>query len=149
MRTPLRVDYENGELIMDRTFAQKASKVGSPEYDKLQRARKDYPDYTVKVRHIRTNPHKETYCGLSYNYMERYIALHETPQSLTKVMEEYQELRLISQCHGKGRRYPTIKKWFLAKYPAVAEFGVQPLDSATDPMEKTSSQTVLPANIAA
>ena len=28
----------------------------------------------------------------------------------------------LSKCHKKSLRYPTIKKWFLAKYPDVKNF---------------------------
>lgn len=125
MKNPLRIDFENGLLIMDRTFAKKATIPTSEEYKELQRVRKDYPLYRVVRRKIRTNPQKETYAGLTYHYMENYISSHETAENLDAVMAEYQELRLIAQCHGKGRRYPTIKKWFLKKYPAVAEFGIE------------------------
>lgn len=125
MKNSIRIDFENGQLIMDRTFAKKATIPTSEEYKELQRVRKDYPLYRVVRRKIRTNPQKETYAGLTYHYMENYISSHETAENLDAVMAEYQELRLIAQCHGKGRRYPTIKKWFLKKYPAVAEFGVE------------------------
>ena len=44
-----------------------------------------------------------------------------------EVLAYFEELKLISQCHGKRLRYPTIKKWFLARYPEVAEFGMEPV----------------------
>ena len=92
----------------------------------LQRARKDYPDYTPVIKR---NPDKETYKGLTYAYMERYIESHE---NAVEIMAEYRELRLISECHCKARRYPKIKKWFLKKYPEVEKFGIEePDDEAT------------------
>ena len=51
--------------------------------------------------------------------MENYIA---TPANAARIMEEYKELRLQAECHSI--RYPNIKKWFLAKYPEIAQFGV-------------------------
>ena len=30
---------------------------------------------------------------------------------------------LISKCQQQSLRYPTIKSWFLDKYPEVAKFG--------------------------
>ena len=41
------------------------------------------------------------------------------------IMAEYKELRLISECHCKARRYPKIKKWFLKTYPEVELFGLE------------------------
>ena len=51
--------------------------------------------------------------------MENYIATHA---NAARIMEEYKELRLQAECHSI--RYPNIKKWFLAKYPEIAQFGV-------------------------
>lgn len=138
MKNSIRIDFENGQLIMDRTFAKKATIPTSEEYKELQRVRKDYPLYRVVRRKIRTNPQKETYAGLTYAYMERYIFAHESVENVKEVMLEYNELRLISQCHGKGRRYPAIKKWFLEKYPAVAEFGIEKKEKILPTTEKDS-----------
>ena len=51
--------------------------------------------------------------------MENYIATHA---NAARIMEEYKELRLQAECHSI--RYPNIKKWFLAMYPEVAQFGI-------------------------
>ncbi len=64
-----------------------------------------------------------SYKGLTYQYMEDYIITHESDETREAVLEEYNELRLITQCHSKAFRYPVIKKWFLAKYPEIANFG--------------------------
>ena len=105
MTNYLRVDAVNRQLVMDKTFAKNAQIVGSAEYDMLQRARSDYATYSVVTRQIKRNLNKESYRGLTYQYME--------------------EMRLISQCHSKAFRYPTIKKWFLERYPEVRNFGVR------------------------
>ena len=52
--------------------------------------------------------------------MEHYIATYDHAEEIRKV---YDELRLIGACHKVS--YPTIKKWFLDKYPQIAEFGVE------------------------
>jgi hypothetical protein len=57
--------------------------------------------------------------------MERYIEGHANAEA---TMAEYKELRLISECHCKARRYPKIKKWFLKKYPEVEKFGINESD---------------------
>ena len=105
---------------MDRTFYKKASILGSPEYYRFQNCRAQNPEYEILVKHIKKNPNKQKYDGLTYLYMETYISLHENAEEYRK---EYDELRLIAQCHSKGKRYPTIKKWFLDTYPEVKEFG--------------------------
>ena len=122
MKNTLRIDFDNKAIIMDRTFAKKCENTHSEEYKHLQTVRKDYPEYTVITRTIKRNPNKETYKGLTYEYMEDYILSHGTEAEIAKSLKEYRELRLITKCHGRGFRYPTIKKWFLEKYPAIDEF---------------------------
>lgn len=124
MKNTLKVNHESKTLIMDRTFAKFAEDTKSNEYEHLQQVRRDYPDYSVEVRKIKRNSQKETYKGLNYEYMEEYILRHETEENALDVIKEFNELRTISRCHKQGVRYPTIKKWFLEKYPEIEEFGM-------------------------
>ena len=125
MKNRLWIDFATNTIMMDRTFAEKCRDTRSTEYEHLQRVRQDYPQFTVQRREIKKNTNKETYAGLTYEYMERYIVTHEEGEERDAVLAEYGELRLISECHKRSRRYPTIKKWFLAKYPQIAEFGME------------------------
>jgi hypothetical protein len=136
MKNTLRFDHDARCIVMDRTFYKNASNIWFEEYSMLQRARQDYPTYTPVIKRIKCNPGKETYKGLTYTYMENYIQTHEGADTLDATMAEYRELRLISECHGKARRYPVIKKWFLKKYPAIEQFGKEPNESTE---EKTTN----------
>ena len=122
-KTTLFVDFEKNLLVMNQAFAAKARNVRSEEYKLLQATRKDYPTYAVVKRRIKRNSQKETYAGLTYDYMRMYIATHEPKEKVKEVMEKFDELLLISQCHCKARRYPVIKSWFLGKYPEIEGFG--------------------------
>lgn len=124
MKNQLKVNHENKTLIMDRTFAKFAEDTRSDEYAHLQEVRRDYPDYTVVTRKIKRNLQKETYKGLNYEYMGKYILEHESEENALDVIKQFNELRTISRCHKQGVRYPTIKKWFLEKYPEIEEFGI-------------------------
>ena len=119
MKNILKVDSVNKLLVMDRTFAKASEIVGSEEYIMLQNARRDYPTYTVKRKQIKRNANKECYRGLTYKYIESYIESHADAAARRL---EYDELRLLAECHSI--RYPTIKAWFLAAYPEVAQFGM-------------------------
>ena len=119
MKNTLKINHENRTLVMDRTFAKAASFVGSNEYNLLQDARRDYPSYQVTLRSIKKKEDKESYRGLTYQYMEDYIRSHANAAAN---MAEYHQQRLLAECHSI--RYPNIKKWFLAKYPEIAQFGV-------------------------
>ena len=124
MTNILRVDHENKTLVMDKTFEKNSSIFGSRESQMLEEARRAYPTYTVARRQIKKNTHQEHYNGLTYEYMKWYIQTHEEGEALATIIKEFDELLLISKCHSKGKRYPTIKKWFLELYPEVKTFGM-------------------------
>ena len=147
MKNRLWIDFTTNTIMMDRTFAEKCRDTRSVEYEHLQRVRQDYPLFTVQRRAIKKNTSKETYAGLTYGYMEHYIITHEEADTRAAVLAEYNELRLISECHKRSRRYPTIKKWFLAKYPQIAEFGMEKDQQMEEPKMEVVSGGVeqLPA----
>ena len=124
MKNTLKIDRENGLIVMDRTFAKLSENTRSEEYTHLQQVRKDYPTFQVVTRTIKKNPKKETYAGLTYDYMKFYIFNHEPAENRRNALAEFDELILISKCHAKAKRYPTIKKWFLEKYPEIVQFGM-------------------------
>lgn len=124
MKNRLLINHTNRTLVMDRTFAKYAANTRSEEYAHLQKVRQDYPDYQVIRRQIKTNNNKETYRGLTYEYMEDYILTHGTPEEIKKNLKIYDEKKLISECHSKARRYPVIKSWFLETFPEILKFGM-------------------------
>lgn len=123
-----KIDHTNRRIIMDRTFAKNSEIVGSIEYNQLQTCRKDYPTYTVVRREIKKNPNQERYGGLTYRYMEEYIMTHESRETVKAVLSEFNEMLLISRGHSKALRYPTIKRWFLKRYPEFTMFAVEPAE---------------------
>ena len=120
----MKLNHAKREIVMDRTFAKFAENTMSAEYAHLQQVRKDYPTYAVIQRQIKRNSNKETYNGLTYEYMEGYIMTHGSIETIQANLREFEEMRLISKCHSKAFRYPVIKSWFLQKYPEIAKFGV-------------------------
>ena len=140
MKPIIKIDLATGKIRYNREFETKASIPGSPEYNKLVECRQQFPEFSIERRTIKTNPHKETYEGLTYDYIERYICTHESDEERDSIINEFNELRLISECHRKGKRYPTIKKWFLEKYPDVAKFGIPKEEAAENDSGNTLSQ---------
>ena len=145
MKNTLKIDFDEKLIIMDRTFAKNVTNTASAEYAHLQEVRKDYPKFTVVTRQIKKNPNKESYKGLTYEYMRFYIFTHETAENRKKVLADFEELVLISQCHSQSKRYPVIKNWFLDKYPEIKEFGmpkeenkVTDLPASTQELKKAS-----------
>ena len=134
MKNVLKVSPTDRTIVMDRTFAKFADNTMSPEYAHLQQVRRDYPTYTVVQRQIKKNAKQEHYHGLTYAYMEDYIASHGNADD----RRTYDEMKLISKCHSKGFRYPTIKAWFLERFPEVKAFGIQ----KEDPVEAANITTL-------
>ena len=133
MKNYCRLDHKNRKIIMDRTFAKNSENTRSDEYAHLQQVRRDYPDYTVTRRAIKANPNKKTYKGLTYGYMEEYIMTHRTKsQTSAEIMAEYDEMRIIADCHSKAYRYPVIKRWFLEKYPEITTLRLAPREEVKD-----------------
>ena len=128
MKNTLRLNHATRTIVMDATFARYAADTMSSEYAHLQKVRMDYPTYTVERRHITRNAAKECYRGLNYTYMKNYILSHGTEEDL----HTYEEMKLISKCHSKAFRYPTIKAWFLDRFPEIKAFGVKEDDAATN-----------------
>ena len=120
--TAIRVIYDERRIVLSSAFEKKAFVPGTVEYEKLQAVRRDYPDFTLAVRKFQTNTEQDRYRGLTYDYMRWYISSREADAK--PVLDELEEMIDISKCHSQGKRYPTIKKWFLDRYPEIAKFGM-------------------------
>ena len=142
MKNKLTVNHANHTIVMDRTFAKNAVDTRSEEYAHLQAVRRDYPNYQVVQRHIRTNSNKNTYAGLTYDYMESYILTHGTEETRKTNFNTFQEMRIIAQCQGKAFRYPKIKCWFLEQYPEIARFGMTTTQVAIEDAKAAIVNTV-------
>lgn len=127
MKNVLKIDYDKQELIMDREFSIKASIVGSKEYDILQTAKQN-TGFTIVRKRIKTNPKKESFNGLTYEYMEMYMDRYNVPAEIRK---QYEDLRFKAK--GHSIRYPIIKAWFLKTFPDMKDWGKakEQLDAAT------------------
>ena len=140
MKNTLKLNHAARTIVMDKTFAKFAADTRSAEYAHLQQVRQDYPLYTVIQRQIRKNTKQEHYHGLTYAYMEDYIATHGGADD----RRTFDEMKLISRCHSRAYRYPTIKAWFLDRFPEIKEFGI-PMseDEMTAPVEAPAETTNL------
>lgn len=120
--TAIKVNYAERKIILSSAFAKKCFTPGSVEYAQLQAVRVDYPDFALVTRKFKTNTAQEHYRGLTYDFMRDYISTHETDAKA--VLAELEEMIGISKAHSLHKRYPTIKAWFLERYPAIAKFGM-------------------------
>ena len=147
-KSAIKVKHAEQLIEMNTTFAKMIENPLSDEYALLQKLKMENPEFKVSRRKIKPNPKKDTYKGLTYKYMKEYIKLHETKEEAKKVIDYLEDQILISKCHGLSLRYPTIKKWFLAKYPEVAKFGAAEIEKQTENAEEPKSQNVVPFSAA-
>jgi hypothetical protein len=122
MTSAIRINHFEKKILISKSFQKAAMNPTSREYSELMEVMANHPDYKLDQRAIKTNPKKDTYKGLTYEYMRDYIILHSTPEEEAAAVAEFDELILVSKCHSQALRYPTIKKWFLTKYPSANEF---------------------------
>ena len=150
-KSRLSVKYAKSVIEVNTIFAKMMENPRSDEYELLQKIKMENPGFTVSRRQIKSNPKKDTYKGLTYEYMKKYIKLHETKEEAEKVIAYLEDQILISKCHSQRLRYPTIKKWFLAKYPEVAKFGIDETEDQDNKQDEaqtaeTKNQNAVPAS---
>lgn len=119
----MKINNTKKTIEMTKKFAAAAARYGTEEYRALQEVRRDYPNYKEVTVSRKTSAQKETYKGLTFSYMEKYIAAHDDDNS---IMAEYQMLRGLSEeaqeCLAEPCSYLEMREWFLKKFPAIAEF---------------------------
>ena len=144
-KSKLSVKYAEGVIEMNTTFAKEMRNPLSEEYALLQRTRLDFPTFAIRTRQIKSNPQKDTYKGLTYEWMRNHIATHEPKEVVEEKLNAFDEMVYISKCHRGSLRYPTIKKWFLKEYTDVAKFGTVEVPSEArdeDKSDETNSQNI-------
>ena len=58
----MKINFIEREIVVTKTYLQKASVVGSNEYEALIKAMADLPNFKLKVKMVRrTNRHYENY----------------------------------------------------------------------------------------
>lgn len=110
----MTINYTNKTIEMTKAEEKAASKYGSDMYNDLKAARADFPTFRVVVK--ATPKKKGSFKGLTYDFMEQYISEHDETGEIKK---EFDLLRGKVDEFTTPATYGQIKKWFLAKYPAL------------------------------
>ena len=107
----MKIIFPSKTIEVAKTFANKASRFGSAEYQMLRTAMCDLPDFTVAIK---TAPKRRrtSMSGLTYEAMAAYISMSDEDGSL---MRDFQILR-------QGCSYGEIKKWFMTVLPEFNNF---------------------------
>ena len=114
----IAINYERKTIEITNAFSKKAKVYNSEEYKELVDACQKFPTYVLTiVENKRSNRNnKESYKGLTFDFMENYIKTHSENKE--------EDLKALRQMTGKvndgelenKKCYPDIKKWFLAKF---------------------------------
>ena len=98
-------------LTISASFAKKASKVGSLEYNIILKLRKDFPDMTIQQE-----AKKEGKKGLTFGQMEDFIALHRNAEELKSLFEKVKKLSRV-----QPMPYKYVKTWFEDRFPYYSD----------------------------
>ena len=126
-------------IEVSKKFAAKAFRYGTEEYKMLRDARADFPGFkVVEVARKAAKSVKNTFKGLTYEYMEAYILTHDDGEK-TK-MKTYLNMRGETEeaeaaCAG-SQSYMEIKEWFLSAYSDIAQFHEERIAATEEAQQK-------------
>ena len=111
MKNGYNFDALKNTLTISASFAKKASKVGSLEYNIILKLRKDFPDLTIQQE-----AKKEGKKGINYTQMEDFIAMHRNKDELKAEMDKVRKLSRI-----QPMPYKYVKTWFENRFPYFSD----------------------------
>ena len=108
---------KNNTIEITKTFSQKASRVGSPEYYELLEVRHNFPKFKVVVNQTKS---KDSFKGLTYEFMATYISKHNDSQNKLEIFKRMTATsdEDVAQVL-KAKTYQEVKRWFLEVYPEI------------------------------
>ena len=104
-------DAINNTLTISASFAKKASKVGSPEYNTILKLRHDFPNLTFQQEEK-----KEGKKNLTYAKMEDFMNMHRNSKELRETFERVKKLSRI-----QPMPYKYVKEWFDNRFPYYSD----------------------------
>ena len=104
-------DALNNTLTISASFAKKASKVGTVEYNIILQLRRDFPNLTIQQEAKR-----EGKKSITFAQMEAFIDLHRNKNELTKLFNNVRKLSRI-----QPMPYKYVKTWFENTFPYYSD----------------------------
>lgn len=115
------IDFVKKTITGTKASFDKAGKGEGAIYEELAAKVAAHPDFEliVKEQKKRSNKAKQTYDGLNFDLMEKFIAIQDDSESL---MRAYEGAKKMAKDTGSSV-YPFTKKWFLGQFESfdVAE----------------------------
>ena len=124
-KSAVKVKHAEQKIEMNTTFAKMIENPLSDEYALLQKLKMENPEFKVSRRKIKSNPNKDSYKGLTYEYMKKYILAHDDEEG--SIMAIFHEMRGTivegdDELQAESLTYGEIKMWFLDTYPEIKNF---------------------------
>lgn len=104
-------DALNNTLTISASFAKKASKVGSLEYNIVVKLRRDFPNLTIQQE-----AKKDGKKSITFAQMEAFIDLHRNAEELKKL---FNNVRKLSRVQPMPYKY--VKEWFENRFPYYSD----------------------------
>ena len=122
----LTLDFSKNTINMTESFSKKAENYGSTEYNMLQNARKDYPEFEIIVTK-KSKRVKDAHKGIDVKFMYNYIKKHDNDEEEVmnlfkgwfKKLEETDDG--IEYILHNDVEFLNIRSWFLDQYTEFDE----------------------------
>lgn len=122
VKKELTLDFSKNTINMTESFSKKAQNYGSTEYNMLQNALKDFPEFEIVVTK-KTKRVKDAHKGIDVKFMYNHIKEHDNDEEevmslfkgwFKKLKETDDGIEYILH---NDVEFLNIRSWFLDQYP--------------------------------
>lgn len=107
------VDFFNKTIAGTKASFDKASKGEGAIYEELASKMAKHPDFKLVVKEQKhSKAKKQTYEGLDFDLMKRYLSIQDNAEEL---LTKYEGIKKFAKDSGLSV-YPITKKWFLETF---------------------------------
>ena len=118
----MNINYEKKTIEMTKAESKEAGNPTSEKFNELMKLRSIFPDFEIIIK--KTSVKRDTYKGLDYDFMKKYIEDHDNSDENLK---EFYKLRGMNEngereAQIEEHSYGEIKMWFLSTFPEIEKF---------------------------
>lgn len=122
MKSNIYINREDNTIEITKAFYNRACQFGTPEFEELNRAIKQFPEFTIAFKSAK----KKTYNGLTIKKMAAYIETLED-KDLEAKFEAVQKV-----AESRKALYPLTKQWFLNTFKNITMKDIEEAIKAKD-----------------
>ncbi len=118
----MNINFENGTIEMTKAEAKEAGKFNSEKYIELKEIRSEFPTFRIVTKNVPKK--RDTYKGLTYTYMAKYIADHteENDDRRSEFAQMSGYVDDVKVAFAETATYGEVKSWFLLRFPEIEEY---------------------------